>query len=105
MALEIDFFYQIGYFLLFAVLGGLLSMRFRQPPVIGLLIIGALVGPNMLGIVGSGDLILLFFELGAVFLLFEIGVEFSMSKLISSGFKAASVTVLKIAVLFAFGYH
>src|SRR3989338_2236538 len=105
MALEIDFFYQIGYFLLFAVLGGLLSMRSRQPPVIGLLIIGALVGPNMLGIVGSGDLILLFFELGAVFLLFEIGVEFSMSKLISSGFKAASVTVLKIAVLFAFGYQ
>lgn len=105
MALEISLFYQIGYFLLFAVLGGLLSMRFRQPPVIGLLIMGALIGPNMLGIVSSQDLIMLFFELGAVFLLFEIGVEFSISKLLSSGFKAVSVAILKISLLFAFGYQ
>ncbi|VVB57842.1 Glutathione-regulated potassium-efflux system protein KefB [Candidatus Anstonella stagnisolia] len=80
-------------------------MRFRQPPVIGLLIMGALIGPNMLGIVQSQDLIMLFFQLGAVFLLFEIGVEFSVSRLLSSGFKAVSVSLLKITALFAFGYQ
>lgn len=105
MALEIGMFYQVGYFLLFAVLGGLLSMRFRQPPVIGLILMGALIGPNMFGIVQSQDIIMLFFELGAVFILFEIGVEFSISKLLSSGFKAVSISILKIAALFAFGYQ
>ncbi|MBI5072859.1 cation:proton antiporter, partial [Candidatus Woesearchaeota archaeon] len=36
----------IGVLFFFAVVGGIIAKRFNQPAVLGLLFIGAIVGPN-----------------------------------------------------------
>jgi len=96
---------QFSFFIVFALLGTLLSMRLRQPYVVGLLILGMVAGPNFLGMVSDEGLILVFSELGAILLLFAVGIEFSVSRLIKQGFRAAVITLAKMSVLFFFGYE
>lgn len=103
MALEIQtskLFADLALVVFFAVAGGLLAARLRQPPVIGLLLVGALVGPNALGLVGAQSIISAFAQIGAVLLLFMIGVEFSIPKLFEIGLRAVVVAVLKMSVVF-----
>jgi CPA2 family monovalent cation:H+ antiporter-2 len=67
-----------------AILGVLVSVvlaRFRLPTVAGLLVAGAIAGPRGLGIMGSSEGIRILAELGVVFLLFSIGLEFSIERL------------------------
>jgi CPA2 family monovalent cation:H+ antiporter-2 len=55
--------------------------RLRLPTVTGLLIAGAIVGPHGLRFVQRPDAIQQLAEIGVVFLLFTIGLEFSLSRL------------------------
>ena len=105
MAQDITILLQFSFFMLFALLGTVLSMRLRQPYVVGLLIFGMLAGPHVLGIVGDQSLIATFSQLGAVLLLFAVGLEFSISRLLRSGFRAVFITAFKMGVLFFFGYE
>jgi len=67
-----------------AALGGLFE-RARQNAIIGYLLAGALLGPNVLHVVHSGDEVLAVSELGVALLLFAIGLEFSWSRLRGMG--------------------
>ncbi len=100
-----DIVTQFVIFFVLAAAGGIIAARIKQPAVIMLLAIGAIIGPNALGIVNSNQLIDLFLNIGSVFLLFAIGVEFSVAKLISLGFRAVIITVLKMGTLFLLGYQ
>lgn len=57
--------------------------RIHLPPILGYLIAGALVGPFGLGLLESKEEIRYIAEFGVVFLLFSIGLELSLPKLIS----------------------
>jgi len=57
--------------------------RMHMPPLLGYLIAGACVGPQGLGWLESKEEIRYIAEFGVVFLLFSIGLELSLSKLIS----------------------
>ena len=57
--------------------------RLKLPAILGYLFVGVLVGPYALGWLPEGDSIQLLAEIGVVFLLFMIGLEFSISKLIA----------------------
>jgi CPA2 family monovalent cation:H+ antiporter-2 len=59
----------------------------------------------MLGIVNDSQLIATFSELGAILLLFAVGIEFSISRLIKSGLRAVFITAFKMGLLFIFGYE
>ena len=59
----------------------LLSSRVRLPPVVGLLLTGVLIGPSGLGLVRESDAVEVFAEIGVVFLLFAVGLEFSLERL------------------------
>ncbi|MFZ5444910.1 MAG: cation:proton antiporter [Myxococcota bacterium] len=63
------------------VLVTLVLSRLQLPAVAGLLLAGALAGPEALGLVTSLDSIHVLAELGVVLLLFTIGLEFSLSRL------------------------
>jgi CPA2 family monovalent cation:H+ antiporter-2 len=98
-------FVELVVVILFATVGGLIAARFRQPPVVGLLIIGALIGPHALQLVHESTVINAFADLGAVLLLFTIGVEFSISKMLELGLKTIAITLLKMGFCFFVAYE
>ncbi len=60
-----------------------LLRRLHLPPILGYLIAGACVGPYGLGLLESKEEIRNIAEFGVVFLMFSIGLELSLPKLIS----------------------
>ena len=59
---------------------------FRQlalPPILGYLLVGAVVGPHALGLVADTADQRYFAEFGLVFLMFSVGLEFSLPQLMS----------------------
>ena len=59
----------------------LASHRLRVPAVVGFLLTGVLIGPSALGLVRDPAQVEVFAEIGVVFLLFAIGLEFSLERL------------------------
>ncbi len=95
----------IGVLFFFAVVGGIIAKRFNQPAVLGLLFIGAIVGPNTLNIVSDEQMINTIIDVGAILLLFVVGLEFDVSKLMKMGFKAIMISVLKVGIAFFIGFQ
>jgi CPA2 family monovalent cation:H+ antiporter-2 len=56
--------------------------RARLPSVVGLLVAGVTVGPSGLSLVADVESVRLLAEIGVVVLLFTVGLEFSMSRLV-----------------------
>lgn len=94
----------LGLLFLFAIIGGLIANRFRQPVILALLLVGTVIGPNALEIVRDQEMISLMIELGTLLFLFFIGLEFSVKKLARLGPMVMLVTLLKVGVLFFIGY-
>ena len=59
----------------------LVSARLKIPSVVGFLLTGILIGPSGLRLVADPAQVELFAEIGVVFLLFSIGLEFSLERL------------------------
>ncbi len=97
-------FLDLGLLILFATIGGVLAIRFRQPAVLGLLLIGAVVGPHTLGLISQSETVDLFANIGAALLLFTIGVEFSVGKLLKLGVKVFLIALFKLAIVFLLSY-
>jgi len=94
----------VGLLFLFSIVGGLISSRFRQPVVLGLLIVGTIIGPNALNIVHDKEMIDLMIEFGAILFLFVVGLEFSLNKLLKTGVKSLIVTLFKVGIMFFTGF-
>ncbi|HOL41518.1 cation:proton antiporter [Methanospirillum sp.] len=67
-----------------AVLLLIILYRVKIPSVVAFLIAGFLVGPSGLGLITNEESISFFAELGVIFLLFTIGLEFSVSRILKS---------------------
>jgi CPA2 family monovalent cation:H+ antiporter-2 len=91
------------------VAGGvmLLFRLLRQPPVLGYLIAGFVVGPYTLPTppVHDVETIRLLADLGIVFLMFGLGLEFSWRKLRQVGGVALMVGSLEIVLMLVLGYQ
>jgi Kef-type K+ transport system membrane component KefB len=88
-----------------AKLLGALARQIGQPAVLGELVAGVLLGASVLGVVDSTNHVLhLLAELGVVLLLFEIGLETDLRKLLEVGGTAAAVALVGVALPFALGY-
>ena len=62
---------------------GYLCARLRIVPIVGFLLAGVLIGPNALGVVHEREVIDAAAELGVILLLFTIGIEFSIGRLMA----------------------
>ncbi|QBE63343.1 monovalent cation:proton antiporter family protein [Pseudoduganella lutea] len=91
-----------------AVLGVVAFRMLHLPPMLGYLAVGILIGPNALGLAEESHATHALAEFGVVFLMFSIGLEFSLPKLKSMrgdvfGLGMAQV-VLTIVATMAFGW-
>ncbi len=57
--------------------------RFNMPPVLGYLLVGSIIGPHALNLMRDMHRVEYIAEFGVVFLMFSIGLEFSLPKLYS----------------------
>lgn len=69
--------------LFFSVLGVAIFQRLNFPSVLGYLVVGMLAGEHALGLIQNSHAIEQIAEIGVVFLLFTIGLEVSIPRLIS----------------------
>jgi len=88
-----------------AKLFGELAERIGQPAVLGEMIGGIVVGVSGLHLVDAHEPLLhMLSELGVILLLFLIGLETDLRRLLSVGGASASVAMVGVAVPFAAGY-
>src|ERR671927_964298 len=88
-----------------AKLFGEIAERLGQPAVLGELIGGALVGVSGLRLVNPQDATIhLLAQLGVILLLFVIGLETDLDRLIRCGVSAVIVAVAGVALTFAGGF-
>lgn len=77
------FFHQLLTILTASAIVVALFHRLRMPATLGYLGAGVLIGPGMLGLVGQQEDITAMAEFGVVFLLFSLGLEFSLSRVLA----------------------
>lgn len=88
---------QIIIIIVVAKLGAELAHRLGQPAVLGELLAGVIVGGSVLGWVKADNEVLhIFAELGAVLLLFEVGLECDLTDLLRIGGAALTATSVGI---------
>ena len=88
----------LGLILVVAALTTLLFKLLKQPVVLGYIIAGFLVGPNFnfFPTVTDIESIKVWAEIGVVFLLFSLGIEFSFKKLVKVGAPASVTAVVEV---------
>ena len=103
-----DFFLYLLIILLTARVFAELATRLQTPSVIGELFAGVVLGPSLLGWIEPVEAIKLMAEIGIILLLFEVGLETDVKRLVRSGLKSLIVAiagfVLPLALGFALGY-
>lgn len=90
--------------LLAAKLGGELMERLGQTAVLGELLAGVVIGPGVLGLVRESEVLHALAELGVLVLLFEVGLECDLARLLKAGPQAVLVAVVGVVVPFAAGF-
>ena len=81
-----------------ALIFGYIAARLRFPPLIGYLIAGIIISPNTPGIVGDIHLANQLAELGVMFLMFGVGMHFSLNDLVQVRRIALPGAILQITV-------
>ncbi len=101
--MEQHFFEQLLAILGASLAATVLLRRLNLPNIIAYLVAGCLIGPHVMGWVANPADFAFLAEFGVVFLLFSLGLEFSLPKLIalrSSVFGLGSVQVIFCTLLF-----
>jgi Kef-type K+ transport system membrane component KefB len=96
--------FQLFVLLLATKLGDEAFKRLGQPAVVGEILGGLVVGPAVLGWYQITPETSLFAQIGAVLLLFEVGVQTRVGEVARVGATALSVALLGVAFPFAGGY-
>jgi Kef-type K+ transport system membrane component KefB len=78
--------------------------RLRQPAVAGEILAGVIIGPSLLGWAIPSEITSILAEIGAVFLLFTVGIETKPAAIFRVGPQAALVAVLGVVAPFIGGW-
>jgi CPA2 family monovalent cation:H+ antiporter-2 len=88
-----------------AALTTLIFRRIRQPVVLGYLVAGLIIGPHLpVPLVTDKALAHQMAEIGVVLLMFSLGLQFSLRRLIRVGLAAALVAIIECSLMIWLGY-
>ncbi|RYF24039.1 MAG: potassium transporter [Comamonadaceae bacterium] len=90
-------------YLLAAVLGVVACRSLKLPPMLGYLAAGILIGPHALALTQNSEGVRHLGEFGVVFLMFSIGLEFSLSKLRAMRHYVFGLGLLQVGLTMAAG--
>lgn len=101
------FIQDLAIIMLVAGVVTLIFHQLKQPVVLGYLLAGVLIGPHTppFALIHDQDTVHTLAELGVVFLLFSLGLEFSLKKLAKVGLAALVAGITEIAVMIWLGYQ
>lgn len=103
----ISFIQDLAVIMLVAGVVTILFHRLRQPVVLGYIVAGFIIGPHTppFGLIHDEDTIKTLAELGVIFLMFCLGLEFSLRKLFKVGATAFIAAFLEIVLMIWIGYE
>jgi len=101
-----DVWFQMTLLLTVAIASNFLFSRIGQSRIIGQIILGIIIGPSVLGILGSqetpGEMVQRFAELGAIVLLFMIGLECNMKEIFTK--KSVVIAIGGVSIPWIVGF-
>lgn len=103
----ISFIQDLAVIMLVAGVVTILFHRLRQPVVLGYIVAGFIIGPHTppFGLIHDEDTIKTLAELGVIFLMFCLGLEFSLRKLFKVGATAFIAAFLEIVLMIWIGFE
>ncbi|AVE06256.1 cation:proton antiporter [Pseudomonas sp. R11F] len=103
----ISFIQDLAVIMLVAGVVTILFHRLKQPVVLGYIVAGFIIGPHTppFGLIHDEDTIKTLAELGVIFLMFCLGLEFSLRKLFKVGATAFIAAFLEIILMVWIGYE
>jgi CPA2 family monovalent cation:H+ antiporter-2 len=96
----------LGLILAAAGVTTLLFKKIRQPLVLGYILAGMLVGPHIhfFPTVTDNESVHIWAEIGVIFLLFSLGLEFSFKKLVKVGGSASITAIVEVFFMLLIGF-
>jgi len=101
-----DFIGDLAIILITAGIATLLFKWLKQPVVLGYILAGFIAGPHITWLPTVTDMgnVEIWAEIGVIFLLFALGLEFSFKRLISVGGTATIATMINLGSMIIIGY-
>lgn len=90
--------------ILAALLLGMAMLRLRQPPVLGYILAGVVLGPSGLGLVEDREGVALLAELGVLMLLFIVGAELDLRRFLVTWKVALGTLAVQVGVGLMMGF-
>ena len=114
-----DVWFQLTFLIVVSIFASFLFARFGQPRIIGYIVVGVIIGPSLLGIIvppeptvpvpptgaivtGLPESIIMLAQLGAIILLFMIGLECDLREIYTR--RSISIAVGGVLIPWAAGY-
>jgi len=99
------FLQNLAVVLCVAAVATVVFQRLRQPVVFGYLLAGMIIGPHIpIPLVANPQTVRALSELGVILLMFSLGLEFSIRKLVQVSQKAGAVALFECSVMVSVGY-
>lgn len=81
-----------------------IAVRLKSPAVIGELLAGVVLGPSLLGWIAPAETFRMLAEIGIILLLFEVGLETDVMKLVQAGPQSILVAISGFVLPFILGF-
>ena len=99
------FLQNLAVVLCVAAVATVVFQRLHQPVVFGYLLAGMIIGPHIpIPLVADPQTVRALSELGVILLMFSLGLEFSIRKLVQVSQKAGAVALFECTVMISVGY-
>jgi CPA2 family monovalent cation:H+ antiporter-2 len=99
------FLQNLAVVLCVAAVATVVFQRLRQPVVFGYLLAGMIIGPHIsIPLVADPQTVRALSELGVILLMFSLGLEFNIRKLVQVSQKAGAVALFECTIMVSVGY-